>query len=347
MKIFFTAIWLLISFNLLASSYSEYDQYLSQRWPIIDQTECSEIRPEKWQGLAEEMISLQSFDQLDLNSDEKMILRNLLISAAYNRLFTYSLRRQQVSTPNMAFIWIAAGSQASVTVGHALQNGLTRRYLPGSRQYNVFQKLEALHYRLPRIPSLFLNYIPAVKRKTAENNWRVYSDIYWQHLAYMNCGLDYIKALNLEMVNRHLSKGEVNEIGHYQEFISVWEDVDSGLYMQANMKLIKIEQYNILQRYMYNDLSAKMANLMLIFNGLAAADLSGPDGRRIKNFSEYSLEHHRYPNLSHYPTRFAWMKYVVSEQGTFIGQLETADRVEEVFEKSLFETYQTIKDYDN
>lgn len=92
-----------------------------------------------------------------------MVIRNLLISAAYNRLFTHSLKLQNTKAPTVKYIWIAAGSQASVTVGHALQAGLADQYPMGSRQRQIFRRLESLHKDVPLVPLLLLSNIDRIK----------------------------------------------------------------------------------------------------------------------------------------------------------------------------------------
>ncbi len=343
-------IFILILKAEAASTYSLQDQFLGKTWPISlnPQTECYIQGPKYWREKAENIISLDPLQEyFDLNSDEVMVVRNLLISQAYNRLFTYSLRLQNTERSSLRFYWIAAGSQASVTVGHALQAGLTHKYSKNSRQGEIFNRLDKLHAPLPVIPTLLLSTIKEVKRKTAENNWRVFSDIFWQHLAYLTCGLDEVVRLNTILVNENYARGSFDEVDHFERFIDVWKDMDAGLYFEANMKLIYIEQFIILQRYMYNSLDANVANALLIFNRLAKADLLGTNGKEIKDFGKYSIENGDYPNLGHFPTRFKWMKYVVSEQAAYLNELATPEKIEKVLTKSLFESYQVIRDYDD
>jgi hypothetical protein len=340
----------IFSFNSLAfaSDYDRYESLLSKYWSIPNSSpsECQVNSPQYWKDKAENIISVKPITQkIKLSSDEVMVLRNLLISQAYNRLFTYSLKIQNTDTPVIKFFWIAAGSQASVTVGHALQVGLADEYPLGSRQRKIFRRLESIHSDVPTMSALLLKTIDKVKRKTAENNWRVYSDIFWQHLAYMTCGLDESLRLNQILVDEARAKGNARDVEHYERFISLWQEMEQGRYLEANVQLIYLEQHNILQRYMYNARDAKIANVMLLFNKLAKAELADSRGQKIQTFSEYSQAHDLYPNLSYFPTRFKWMKYVVGEQAGYLQSLGTVPRVEAVLENSLHESHQVVNDY--
>ncbi|WP_374029746.1 DUF2515 family protein [Bdellovibrio bacteriovorus] len=343
----FIAVFFFVA-GALASDYSEYAELLNRHWPLnLDPSqECQNHDPHFWMGKAERMISVEPLKQrFALNDDEVMVLRNLLISQAYNRLFVHSLRVQQTEIPVMKFFWIAAGSQASVTVGHALQVGLADKYPLGSRQRKIFRRLESLYPDVPGVPALLLKNIGKVKAKTAENNWRVYSDIYWQHLAYMTCGFDKIVLLNKTLVAEKTTQKKFDEARHYEKFISVWQDMEEGRYLAANLKLVWIEQHNILQRYMYNGIDAKTANAFLLFNSMAKADLAGADGKPLESFTEYSLNHGLYPNLSHFPSRFKWMTYVVSGQAAYLESRESVAAIEAVLQRSLKESYQFVNDY--
>lgn len=332
----------------LASDYAQYDRFLSAHWeiPLSYVGECQSHNPQYWQWKAQRLISVDPIKvKMDLDKDEVMVLRNLLISQAYNRLFVYSLKSQNVEKPEVKFFWIAAGSQASVTIGHALQEGIIDNYPNNSRPGLILGHLKELRGDLPTAPTLMLKHISEVARKTAENNWRVYSDIYWQHLAYMACGFEEMVTLNKALIKEKQAEGDTEGADHYKRFIEVWSDMEKGNYLEANMKLIWLEQYNILQKHMYNGIDAKTANALLLFNQMAKAELSGPDGREIESFTKFAIKHGRYPNLSHFPTRFAWMKYVVSEQAAYLKQLGTVEKVEEVLQKSLFESYKAIGEY--
>lgn len=338
----------LVHSSAWASNYSSYDKSLATYWPIpnAEQGECQVHDPSYWMQRAQRFISVEPIAKyIALNDDEIMVLRNLLISQAYNRLFIYSLNMQQLEQPQIKFFWIAAGSLSSVTVGHALQEGLASKYSKGTRQRAIFESLESLHTRAPLSASILLRTIPEVKRKTAENNWRVYSDILWQHLAYIQCGFDEVKLLNQKLIVEQQRRGDLEKADHYQRFIYMWTDIDKGLYLEASMKLVYIEQHNILQKYMYDGWDAKVANGLLFFNGLAKADLSGPHGRPIQSFTDFSLTNDLYPDLGYFPTRFKWMKYVVSEQAQYLEELKTPENAEAALEKALYESYQTVKQY--
>ena len=332
----------------LASDYDHYESLLSKYWAIPNSSvsECQVHSPQFWKDKAENIISIKPISQeINLTADEVMVLRNLLISQAYNRLFTYSLKIQNTDTPVVKFFWIAAGSQASVTVGHALQVGLADKYPMGSRQRKIFRRLESIHPDVPKMSALLLKTIDKVKRKTAENNWRVYSDIFWQHLAYITCGLDESIRLNQILVEENRAQGDISEVEHYERFISLWQAMDQGRYLEANIELIYLEQHNILQRYMYDARDAKIANAFLVFNQMAKAELADSRGEKIKSFSKYSQENGLYPNLSYFPTRFRWMKYVVGEQASYLQSLGTIPRIESVLENSLHESHQVVNDY--
>ncbi|WP_413944379.1 DUF2515 family protein [Bdellovibrio sp. HCB-162] len=346
MRFFLVAFVALFSGQAFCSPYSDYDLLLESQWPItnVKSEECQIHKASYWIEKAQKLISLEPIQKrVSLDANEVMVIRNLLISQAYNRLFTSSLKANPSQDSHMKFFWIASGSQASVTVGHALQEGLAEKYPEGSRQHMVFQKLESLHKPLPKVPSLLLKNVEEVKQKTAENNWRVYSDIFWQHLVYIHCGYDEIVNLNKQLIAEHSKDAE--KIDHYQRFIDVWTDMEKGLYIEANMKLIWIEQHNILQKYMYDGLDAKAANNLFLFNRMARAELSGPGGRKILSFTNYSLRHATYPNLGYFPFRFRWMKYVVSEQALYLQELKAPEKVEDVLTPSLFESYLIAQSY--
>lgn len=331
-----------------ASEYGRYENLLSQYWeiPASSPSECGIKSPQYWKDKAEKIVSVDPIKKkINLNADEVMVLRNLLISQAYNRLFTHSLKVQNTENPVVKFIWIAAGSQASVTVGHALQVGLADKYPLGSRQRKIFRRLESIHPDVAKLPALLLTTIDKVKRKTAENNWRVYSDIYWQHLVYLTCGLQESVRLNQILVDDYRAQGDLKEVDHYQRFISLWNDMDQGKYLEANIQLIYLEQHNILQRYMYDARDAKLANFMLLFNKMASAELLDSRGEKILTFTEFARLHDIYPNLSYFPTRFKWMKYVVSEQAGYLQSLGTIPKMEAVLENSLHESHQVVSDY--
>lgn len=357
-KLIVLAFSLVCSLSASAASYQDYDAFLKKKWeiPISESRACGKVDASHWMKLANSMISLAPVQKnFKLNDDEIMVLKNLLISQAYNRLFYLSLERQNTLKPKIGFIWIAAGSQASVTVGHALQNGLADDYYYSSRQYYVFSRLRNLYEPLDPIPSVLLNTIKLIKKKTAMNNWRVFDDIYWQHLAYLNCGLNEVLKINGDLAVNESRLGNQERARHYRQFQSVWRDMDEGLkakngndlLMQANIKLIEIEQYNILQKHMYDGIDAQLASFLLLFNSMAEAELAGPGGRRIMGFTEYSVVNRRYPNLADYSTRFPWMKYVVSEQAMFLRELGTKARIGEVIKKSLYESVQLVKDYED
>lgn len=327
------------------ASYAHYDGTLSQYWELDTEgmkQHCASHNPYTWQAIAQKMISVKPLQNKipDLNQDEVMVIRNLLISAAYNRLFTYSLKLQKTDKPTVKYIWIAAGSQASVTVGHALQAGLADQYPKGSRQRNIFKRLESLHKDVPIVPLLLLSNIERIKSLTADGNWKVYSDIYWQHLAYTACGFDEIIALNKSLMQK-----EPHRAAHYERFLYVWNDMEMGRYLEANKKLIYIEQHNILQPQLYDPFDAQTASALGLFNGLAKAELKGPGGRKIDSFNKYSVKHFTYPNLAHFPTRFAWQKYVVAEQAAYLQELGTIPAIQVVLQPSLLESYQVINDY--
>lgn len=350
MKLLITLMALFASSSLIyaKTNYTDYAKYLDQNWPLPVnlQSSCGIETPNFWINKTEELISVEPINKIySLDTNEKMILKNLLISQAYNRLFTYSLENQKKEIPQIKFYWLAAGSQASVTVGHALQRGLKERYLKNTRQRNVFERLENLYEPLPAIPSILLSSIGEIKKRTAENNWRVYNDIFWQHLVYLTCGKAEIIRLNEYMIDQMNQNNQYAEAERFHRFINVWKDMDSGKVIEANMQLIYIEQFNILQKYMYDSIDAKLANSLLFFNQMAKADLQGPEGRKIIDFTKYSLTHGRYPNLGYFPTRFKWMKYVVGEQAAYIDELENIPAIEDALSKSLYETYQTINFY--
>ncbi|AZZ37984.1 hypothetical protein CIK05_14615 [Bdellovibrio sp. qaytius] len=327
------------------ANYATYDSTLSETWPLDTDSMkqyCSSHNPDTWMAIAQQMISVKPIQNKipDLNADEKMVLRNLLISAAYNRLFTHSLKLQNTKTPTVKYIWIAAGSQASVTVGHALQAGLADQYPEGSRQREIFTRLELLHQDVPIVPYLLLANIDRIKAQTAEGNFRVYSDIYWQHLAYTACGYDEIVLLN-----KILQDANPSMTDHYERFLVVWNDMETGHYLEANMQLIYIEQHNILQPQLYDGLDAQTASALGLFNGLAKAGLKGPGGRSIDSFNAYSIKHFQYPNLAYFPTRFEWQKYVVTEQALYLQELGTIPAIQSVLQPSLEESYQVVNDY--
>ncbi|WP_413287955.1 DUF2515 family protein [Bdellovibrio sp. HCB337] len=331
-----------------ASDYAQYDQFLSTRWPVPNPYigECETHNPKYWQWKAQSLISVDPIKaKMQLDDEEVMVLRNLLISQAYNRLFVHSLKNQNVEKPTVKFFWIAAGSQASVTIGHALQEGVIDNFPNNSRAGIILGRLKALRSDLPTAPSIMLKHISDVTKKTAENNWRVYSDIYWQHLAYLACGYKEVVELNKLMISERLAASDKVGVDHYERFIQVWTDMEAGRYLEANMALIYLEQYNILQKHMYNGIDAKTANALLLFNQMAKAELKGPGGREITPFTQFAIQHKRYPNLSDFPTRFEWMKYVVSEQAAYLKELGTVENVEAILQKSLFESYQAISDY--
>jgi|GEM_PF-5591440 hypothetical protein len=331
-----------------ASDYQSYEQVLEKNWPIPNPQpwDCQSHNPYYWMDKAQRMISVEPIKKMQkLSEDEVMVIRNLLISRAYNSLFTYSLRTQNTDLPQVKFIWMAAGSQASVTVGHALQAGLASAAPRFSKARENFRKLEKMHDTVPVLPNVLLRSIDKIKNKTAENNWRVFSDIFWQHLAYTNCGLDEVVLLNQKMVEEKLRLNRYQEKFHYERFIALWQDMEAGKYLQANMKLIWIEQHNILQKHMYDGLDAKAANAMLLFNQMAKADLKGPGGRHILSFNEFSWDRRKYPNLGYFPLRFKWMKYVVGEQAAYLQELGTVPEVEEVMTPSLRESAEFIGFY--
>ena len=327
------------------ATYANYDSALNQTWPLDTDNmkkHCSSNNPYNWIDLAEAMISTKPIEAKipDLNADEKMVLRNLLISAAYNRLFTHSLKLQNKQNPEIKYIWIAAGSQASVTVGHALQAGLADQYPLGSRQRQIFRRLESLHKDVPLVPLILLANIDKIKAQTAEGNYRVYSDIYWQHLAYTACG--YEKVITYNKVMQHLKPQKKD---HFERFLAVWNDMENRRYLDANMKLIYIEQHNILQPQLYDGLDAQTASALGLFNGLAKADLAGPGGRKIDSFNKYCLKNFLYPNLAFFPTRFMWQKYVVTDQALYLEELATIPAIQTVLQPSLKESYQVVNDY--
>lgn len=346
MKIRLFLMLFVFSFSAVSfASYADYDGTLSQYWELDTEDmkqHCASHNPYTWQAIAQKMISVKPLQNKisDLNQDEVMVIRNLLISAAYNRLFTHSLKLQNTKTPTVKYIWIAAGSQASVTVGHALQAGLADQYPQGSRQRQIFRRLESLHKDVPAIPFLLLSNIDRIKSLTADGNWKVYSDIYWQHLAYTACGYDEIISLNKKLI-----QAEPARAAHYERFLFVWNDMEMGRYLEANKKLIYIEQHNILQPQLYDPFDAQTASALGLFNGLAKAELAGPGGRKIDSFNKYSIKHFTYPNLAHFPTRFAWQKYVVAEQAGYLQELGTIPAIQSVLQQSLKESYQVINDY--
>lgn len=346
MKIRSFLLLFIFSFSSVSfANYLHFDGKLNQYWELDTESmkqHCGSHNPYTWQAIAQKMISVNPIQNKipDLNQDEVMVIRNLLISAAYNRLFTHSLKLQNTKTPTVKFIWIAAGSQASVTVGHALQAGLADQYPLGSRQRKIFRRLESLHKDVPLVPLLLLSNIDRIKTLTADGNWKVYSDIYWQHLAYTACGYQEIVSLNKKMM-----QDEPMRASHYEKFLFVWNDMESGRYLDANKKLIYIEQHNILQPQLYDPFDAQTASALGLFNGLAKADLAGPGGRKIYSFNKYSIKHLVYPNLAHFPTRFEWQKYVVTEQALYLQELGTIPTIQAVLQPSLKESYQVINDY--
>lgn len=185
MKIRLFLLLFFVSFSSVSfANYLHFDGKLNQYWELDTEgmkQHCASHNPYTWQAIAQKMISVKPIQNKipDLNQDEVMVIRNLLISAAYNRLFTHSLALQNTKAPTVKYIWIAAGSQASVTVGHALQAGLADQYPMGSRQRKIFRRLESLHKDVPLIPLLLLSNIDRIKSLTADGNWKVYSDIYW------------------------------------------------------------------------------------------------------------------------------------------------------------------------
>lgn len=335
-----------ISFSSASfATYANYDSMLNETWTLDTDSmkkHCSSHNPYTWMAIAQQMISVKPIKNKipDLNADEEMVIRNLLVSAAYNRLFTHSLKLQNTKTPIVKYIWIGAGSQASVTVGHALQAGLADQYPLGSRQKQIFRRLESLHKNVPLIPLILLANIDKIKAQTADGNWKVFSDIYWQHLAYTACGYDEIMVLN-----RNLMKVKPSMAGHYERFLAVWNDMENGRYLDANMKLIYIEQHNILQPQLYDGLDAQTASALGLFNGLAKADLKGPGGREIDSFNKFSIKNFLYPNLAFFPTRFMWQKYVVKEQALYLQELGTIPAIQTILQPSLKESHQVINDY--
>ena len=340
---------LVFSSTTFASEYQRYENLLSKISAIPDHNpvECEFDDPRYWMDKAQNIISVEPIrnEIPDLTADEVMVIRNLLISQAYNRLFMHSLKIQNKEKPDVKYIWLAAGSQASVTVGHALQEGLASKYPYDSRQRKIFRRLESLHGDLPATSAVLLRTIAKVKKKTAENNWRVYSDIFWQHLAYTSCGYNEVVSLNKILIEERREANDRAGVDHYERFLQVWNDMDHGRYVEANMKLIYIEQHNILQKHMYNGLDAKTANILWLFNSMAKADLQGPHGRKIVPFTEYALSKGLYPNLSYFPTRYKWMKYVVREQARYLQELATVPNIQSALERSLKESYQVVNDY--
>jgi len=170
-----------------------------------------------WQARAERRIDLD-----DGNLSEHLIVfkRNQAITAAYAEMY---LRNPQV------YKWAGMAALTSATVGRGM-------YL----MYGLRQA------RLGSVVGLFGREVAETFRQLGVGNRAVFTDIYWQHIAYEQGGLAELEAIG--------QAGDLN-----QRALQGWRTIDAGrrvgnqdLVWQGNTVLLQFEQQEVLQPQVYD-----------------------------------------------------------------------------------------------
>jgi len=171
---------------------------------------------EYWHAKACKRIGLVADRPL---STRDLLKRNAQITEAYAELY---LRRPAI------YKWAGMAALTSATVGHGMY---------------LMLALDAT--RLGCLVGLIGREAATVFQQLCLGNWLVFADIYWQHLAYEQAGIEELAAL--------AAAGELDE-----QVYEAWRQIDEGrrteqpaLIWAGNTGLLKFEQEAVLQPDVY------------------------------------------------------------------------------------------------
>jgi hypothetical protein len=188
-----------------------------------------------WEGKAKEIIGY--------GKDVDIAEMNRRITAAYAEMY--------LRNPSK-FLWAGMAAFASREVGKGMGQAQTLQEQAGTGLGAV-----ALLGGMPTGAEL--------KEALAIGNLYVYRDMYWQHLAYSQGGLEEMRRLR-----------DQNELS--ASCYEAWEKIDRGNVWEGNRLLLKWEQENTLQKAVYDrfpDAFKKLSSLARYIPSLLESPIPG------------------------------------------------------------------------
>ena len=152
---------------------------------------------------------------------------NRRITAAYAELY--------LRDPSK-FVWAGMAAFASCDVGAGMRKAESLRDEAG----NPLIAIGALLTGAPTGVELL--------QALGKGNLGVYADIYWQHLAYLEGGIEEMRGLN--------QRGELSD-----KLLRAWELIDKGQVWEGNRELLYYEQSETLQKGVYDKHSEAFKNM--------------------------------------------------------------------------------------
>lgn len=184
---------------------------------------------EEWKNYSLSLIG-EKQDAIPIQDINVHYLRNLRIRREYARAY--------LSNPK-AFKWAGLATIVAKDIGTNIARAAASDSSIANLAYSLAKQAGWLD---PNIDVEFLSKVTG--NFLGSGNYFVYKDLYWQHLVAMECGIDSIllySSLPADLIAgwREIATGISEENGQSK----VWE---------GNKKLLKYEQFQILQKYVFD-----------------------------------------------------------------------------------------------
>ncbi len=275
-------------------------------------TRCAETDARHWQNQAEELISTRHYrirsNSPQLAAQELAVVQNAFISAAYARLFQNERMNTSDSSPN--YTWLAAAAFASFKVGQMIRHG----YYAVAEDRGVDYGFRPPVYSANPVNAMILGDQTITEEQVADRlitgNRAIYRDMYWQHLAAIECGIDTVIRI---VSNKKRTSTNSSEISHYDQLENGWRLIKTGRVDQGNTALLGVEQNIVLQPLIYDGVLSRIFGR--VFARLATIPIQDPN-YSFPSFVDFCRQHRLTPNISNPDSRWRW----ISEQMGVIGQ---------------------------
>jgi hypothetical protein len=304
---------------------------------------CRETGIEFWQRYANNFINVPDTilhgSGPIISKRERDIVINALINKSYIELFHY-FSQARIDKGGHPYTWLGSAAFGSFSVGKLLSYGLYNKI--EDKQLKKEKKLsnalassysEAMWDNMKELIVQNLPKSAIYASVLAKGNQAVFHDIFWQFLALSQCGPNFV----VKLLEQSEQKSDVNSRSAWKKFASKP--------IEANLKLLRVEQEDVLQDLLYEAIGAKHVSAMKIFNSFAGPGTRGEGGKELMNFDQY-CEHHSIDNdLSKLESRMPWLNYIVSGHSQYFSQLHELGLLGSAFKpitdynRSVLESY--------
>jgi len=186
---------------------------------------------------------------------------NVRITRAYAKMW--------LADPTV-FTWAGVAAFGSDLIGRGMVNA---RNIDEAPTEFIPPLLTVRHIGYPA----FKNHVWNMRAALYAGNYAIFSDLYWQHLAFFYCGLEEMKHL--------LDRGELS-----QRAYDAWEDIASGdrkRIAKGNKSLFEIEQLQVVQASTYDPVMTTWHLVSTEAKGMGFPEITSPIPRvASKTFGE-------------------------------------------------------------